>query len=279
MTLNKCMSLILLSAVATSAVAQSSTGSIESVKKGPNTAKSWTARIDSTVYRDLLKTSEADHTSGMTNSFRFSYATDIGSFTFKTSMSKSFVDERKSNINDSSFSYSRKAARPFEGVVSFGSISAGIPTSKVSRRATNLRTKLSISEGLSISDSVMRVKNLSALLILAASKNFHEYKTSLYGTSNTSYSVSSIAYLTYSFTDSFYLSLGGTYAKGWTYENNTKDLYSFSQSMGYSFSPTYNLEVGHEFGGTPLSPDGKDVEIDLFDERESSVYATLTIKI
>lgn len=279
MTLNKCMSLILLSLAATSVVAQSSTGSITSVKKGPNAAKNWSARVDSTAYRDLLKTSEADHTSGMTNSFRFSYATDIGSFTFKTSLSKSFVDERKTTMNDSSFSYSRKALKPMDGIVSFGSLAVGLPTSKTSRKVSNLRTKISVSEGLSISDSVTRIDNLSALLILAASKNFHEYKTSMLGSSNTSYSLSSVAYLTYSATESLYLTLGGTYAKGWTYENNTRDLYSFSQAIGYSFSPTYNLEVGHEFGGTPLSPDGKDVEIDLFDERDSSVYATLTIKI
>lgn len=279
MTLNKCMSLILLTLTASTAVAQSSTGNIESVKKTSGATKNWTARIDSTLYRDLLKTSDANHYSGMTNSFRFSYGTGIGSFTFKTAVYKSFVDEKKANISDSTFSYSRKSLQPIKGIVSFGSVSGLIPTSKTSRKVTNLTTKLSVSEGLSISDSVTRIENLSALLILGASKNFHEYKTSMTGSSNTSYSLSAIAYLTYSLTDELYMSLGGTYAKGWTYENNTKDLYSFSQSVGYSISPTLNLEVGHEFGGTPLSPDGKNVEIDLFDERESSVYTSLTIKI
>ncbi|MFG1498594.1 hypothetical protein ABMA70_00205 [Halobacteriovorax sp. XZX-3] len=279
MTPFKCISLILLALTTTSVVAQSSTSNIQGVKKAPGATRNWSARVDTTVSRDLLKTSEAGHYSGMYNSFRFNIITDKGSFAAKTTVSKDFVDERKSRISDTSVSFTRKASQPFDGVVSFGTASLKLPTSKVSRKYSKLQAGISLSEGLSIADSVIGIKDLSALVILGASKNFHEYETTMTGSSNTSYSLSSVAYLTYSVSDALYLSLGGTYMKGWTYQNNTKDAYSFSQAIGYSFGPKYNLEVGHEFGGTPLSPDGKKVVIDLFDERDSSVYASLTIKI
>lgn len=279
MTLNKSMSLILLALTTTTALGQSSTSSLAGVKKSPSATRSWSTRIDSTLDRDLLKTSEADHTSGMNNSLSVSYITEFGSFTLGSSFYKSFVDEREAQMNDSSFSFSFKGIELTKGLYTASKMSLKIPTSELSRDYANLRTGASFSQVLSVGDNILRVKDLSLLTILGGVKNFHKYKTSLTGSSNTSHSLSAVAYLSYSVTEEFYLSLGGTYVKGWTYENNTRDLYSFSQAMGYSFSPRYNLEIGHEFGGTPLSPDGKNVEIEFFDERDSSVYASLTIKI
>ncbi len=273
------MSLILLAFTSATAVAQSSTSNVASVKKGLEDKKRWSLRVDSTISRDLLKTSDTQHSASTQNSLKFGYVTGFGSISAKTSFSKELTNEREAYMGDSSFSFSRNVASPTKGIVSFGSLSFKIPTSEGSKDYAKLRTGVSLSEGISISDEILPLKNFSILTILGATKNFHEFKTSLTGRSNTSYSLSGVAYLTYSATDKLYFNLGGTYMKGWTYENNTKDLYSFSQAVGYSFTSAFNLEVGHEFGGSPLSPNGRKTEIEFFDERDSSVYASLTIKI
>lgn len=273
------MSLILLALTTYSVFGQTSATNAESVKATPEAAKNWSAELETTFDRDLLKTSEADHASGAETSIKASYKTAIGSFSLKTAMYKNFVDERKETMNDSSISYNPGAYTLAEGLKSATILAAKIPTSEQSKDYATLRTGLSVIQYFQATQDFLKLDNITAVTFITATKNFHEFKTALTGKSNTSHSVSAALNISYSVTDKLAFTIGGTYMKGWTYENNTRDLYSFAQSVGYEFNKNVALEIGHELGGTPLSASGKSVELDFFSERDASIFTTLTISI
>lgn len=103
--------------------------------------------------------------------------------------------------------------------------------------------------------------------------NFHEFKTSLTGKSNTQYSLSQSAAFSYNVADLFGISLTGAYARSFTYNGNSKDFYSLGQSISFAPTDATEIVVGHSIGGNPLSANGIDSDIEIFNSRDSSVYA------
>ena len=78
--------------------------------------------------------------------------------------------------------------------------------------------------------------------------------------------------MNFSISDAAYFAFNGSYARSLTYLGNEKDSYSFSSAFGYSPTPNSSIEVGHANGGSPLATNGKDIEIEVFNSRDSSVY-------
>lgn len=151
-----------------------------------------------------------------------------------------------------------------------------IPVSEESKKNTDLYTRLSV--GPSIKSDLSRyVYGLDINYRLYADMFWHQYETSKSGDSNSRYAYSNRLIVNYSFTDKFSLNFDNLYTKNFTYNNHSRDVFLFDQSLSYSVTPAISLNVGHNNSGNALAIDGATNNIKIYNERSSTVYFAVEI--
>lgn len=112
------------------------------------------------------------------------------------------------------------------------------------------------------------------------SKGFHEFKT---GTGrrglNTEYTVSHRLDLSYQFNDLITFSNIFINTHRWNYGGSrTPDVFGMSQVIDFRLSRKTNLSLGHDVSDQTFASNGRTSNLQLFNERTSSVYTYLTVR-
>lgn len=232
-------------------------------------AKNYNIGFSALVGSSLHRTNDIDHS--LSTEFSVTPSVNLGEgYTFIASLSgvKNLKGERKFAIGNGSLALA-KSIRKFGDLNISAVASAVVPLSETTKDIQTLRTSLKLAPKFSYKAS----DNASISYSPGVKVNFHEFKTSLTGASNTQYSLSNSAALNYNVMDLFGISLTGAYARSFTYAGNSRDYYSFGQSLSFSPTAATGVVIGHSIGGNPLSANGIDSDINIFNSRESSVYA------
>jgi hypothetical protein len=239
-----------------------------SAKKASQWSVSLGASINTSLHKntDLDKQLSSDFSIGP--SYRFSNGLRVGT---SLSGSKDLLNEREWTWNNSYFSIS-KSLGSFSGIKVGGLVLVHIPLSEYSQDIQKLNTGLMLAPTFSYNLSSIGLERISLSYRPAITRYFHKYTTSLNGGSNTQYSFSNRLGMNFNITDAAYFAFNGSYARSFTYLGNEKDSYSFSSALGYSPTPKSSIELGHANGGSPLASNGRDTEIEVFNNRDSSVY-------
>lgn len=155
-------------------------------------------------------------------------------------------------------------------------VGMNLPTSKDSHVRQNLQT--SLSAGLSISVNPDRlIPGLKIAGSLGLGRNFHEFETALDGKVNTQQSATQSVSLSYSFKAGVSVSADFLQRTTWSYQNAMRQAFEMSQELGYQANPTWAFAVGHSNSGSTLKPNGADSNVQVFDDKNSVVYASTTV--
>lgn len=241
-----------------------------------STQKVYSANFSAGINSNLLKSSTTDHTldSDFNLSVSLKPAPD-NAFTLSLGAVKDLKNEREFFWSDGSLSFSQRLYRTPDYSVS-GLLLAVLPMSKDSRENQGLRTGILLAPTIT---SGFTTESFVASFRPSVRYNIHRYRTSRVGGSNTEYALSARLTVSYSFTDLISASAVNTYTRNTTYYGNTKDAYSFIQSIDYQATPELALSIGHANGGSALAPNGVDTEINIYDDISSTVFFALTLSL
>ncbi len=265
---------ILLILLASSTMAQQGT-STTSVKMPEKASKLWSVRLSSTLETDSKTTSDETKTFSNTTSLGFGYKLPYElSAGLSLVLDKDLEGEREQNLRDPSLSLSRALPVFAKYVTSKAKVSARVPLSESSRKTTGLQTAIATSVTF-----LYDASNLASGLTIGYGpsliSNFHKYKVTTSGKSNTQRTLSNSLMFDYAFNDSFGIYLDNTYYRNFTYDGNYNDFFSFDQSLTYSHKIGASATIGHAIGGSALAVNGKESNVQLFDKNESTYYFTL----
>ncbi|WP_034732559.1 hypothetical protein [Bacteriovorax sp. Seq25_V] len=265
---------ILLILLASKAMAQQGV-SETSVKSPEKASKLWSISLSSTLETDSKPTGDVEKSYSNTTSLGFGYKLPNE---FKAGLSlildKDLEGEREQKLRDPSLSLSRALPVFAKYWTSTAKLSTKIPVSEASRKTTGLQTALSASVTF-LYDASNIAKGLTIGYSPSIINNFHEYKVTTSGKSNTQRTLSNSLMFDYAFNDSFGIYLGNTYYRNFTYDGNYNDFFSFDQSITYSHEVGASATIGHAIGGSALAVNGKESNVQLFDKNESTYYFTL----
>lgn len=113
--------------------------------------------------------------------------------------------------------------------------------------------------------------------IARVTKNFHQFQINRDFGQNTSVSLMTYGAVSYFPTGKWELGINFTNMQGWDYLGNSQEnLLFLGQSIGYNYNQNWIFTFGHELGGRTYGYDQNNLDVALFDEDRSSVYASLT---
>lgn len=266
---------ILLILLASTAAAQSGT-STTNVQDVTKSAKKWSLSLSSSLETDALQTDNVDKAYSNSTSLAVGYKLPkdfklSASFT----MDKDLTGLREETFRDPSISLSKKLPNIGKHTTTSGKISTKIPVSESSRKTTSLQTALSVS-GMALFDASKYItKGLTIGYSAGLINNFHEFKVTTSGRSNTQRTLTNSLVFDYSINDQLGLYLDNTYYRNYTYDGRSNDYFSFDQSITYSHDIGVSLSLGHAIGGSALAINGRESNVKLFDNNDSTYYFTL----
>lgn len=192
----------------------------------------------------------------------------------ETSVSKDWKDEQKWTVNDPSLAFSHPL---YDGEFTAISMSESmlIGVSEESRKNTTFLFNARVTGNFSLKDKAFSVDGLRMVYSPSLRKSFHRNVTTAAGRSNFEWTLAHKLTFNYEFLEKYYLGASVSYQRSWTYNNNERDRIDHTQSIGMNFTDSFSGEIGHSYGASPLTPDGKDYRVNFYDPRFSTVYISL----
>jgi len=280
MTKNMSILLILLASSNLMAQGTSSAKKDEGVKTGAKPSKDWSISISNSTTSNLYKTDNPDHYADNITGISLGLKAGPGKLRLSGSIYKPLTDgERKEKAGDIGLSYGQKLGSINKFTTVSGALKMTLPVSENSRERSELTTAFTLSTPVSWDATQAGLKGAYVSYAPFVKKNFHEYEIATTGASNREWIVGNSLGLGYSLTDWMSIDFSGSYSRSITYQGNSTDVYSLDQSVSFSLPKKMGLSLGHQIGGSPLAPNGRDTQIDLFDSKKATVYATLSISI
>jgi hypothetical protein len=280
--MTKKMSILLILLASTNLMAKntSSAKADQTVKKGAKKSKDWSVSISNTVSSNLYKTDNPDHYASNVTAISLGAKFGPGKIRLSGAINKPLTDgERDEKVTDLSLGYGQSLYKFNSFTRMSGSMKVTIPTSETSRERADLRTALTVATPISWDATQAGLQNAYVSYTPFAKKSFHRYEVATYGASNREWIVGNSLGVGYSLTSWMSIDFSGSYSRSFTYQGNSTDSYSLDESVSFSLPMKMGLTVGHSIGGSPLAPNGRDTEIDLFDSKKATVYATLSISL
>ncbi len=194
----------------------------------------------------------------------------------ESSVNKNWKEEQKWTLNDPTLAYTHFLYDHELYSLSFSeSLLFGI--SEEARKNTTLVTSLRLSPSISIKEKVFGITGLKTSYNIGLRKNFHQNETAASSRSNFEWILSNRLTLNYSFLEKYYVQTYVNYQRSRTYQGTKRDRVDHAQSLGMSFTDSLSGEIGHSYGASPLTPDGKDYRVNFYDPRYSTVYISFGI--
>ena len=151
------------------------------------------------------------------------------------------------------------------------SLTAIIPNSQLSVKKDQLQTSLSGRIGFSVAPTG---DGFSYGVGVSLGRNFHAYEEDINGSVLNQYSSNQSLSVGYGLGD-WSIGLDFTNRTRLTYKGNTKSAFDISEELGYAVNDNFSLAIGHSNGGSTLKPNGTDSNIDIYNENNSTIYASL----
>lgn len=192
----------------------------------------------------------------------------------ESSVTKDWKDEQKWTLNDPSLVFSHPLEDNEFSAISL-SESVLIGASEESRKNTTFLFNLRLSGNFTLKDKAFLIDGFRMVYSPSIRKSFHRNETTASGRSNFEWTLAHKLSFNYDFLEKFYIRASASYQRSWTYGTNYRDRIDHAQSIGMSFTENLSGEIGHSYGSSPLTPDGKDYRVNFYDPRSSTVYISL----
>lgn len=154
---------------------------------------------------------------------------------------------------------------------------AYLPLNQQAANDDSFRTRAYLAPILNLNGESIGINNLSISLKSAYSRNFYQYNENKEGTANTKNTWSNSASLNYNFSDKFSISAYYLHQTSHNFKNRRlPDRYEIGESLDYSITKNFSLEIGHIIGGTTYKYNGVDNNINLFNKNDSTIYSACT---
>ncbi|WP_372654963.1 hypothetical protein [Halobacteriovorax sp.] len=193
-----------------------------------------------------------------------------------TIFDKDLKNDREGYIRDPKIGLSKSFGKLNKFFSAAASTSVKIPLSKASRVTTSLQTAISLAGSISYDASEHVTKGLSLSYSPAVITNFHEYRVTTGGSSNTQYTLSNSLSAAYSITDKISASVSGSYYRNFDYTGHTKDYFGIEETLSFALPQNFGLRVGHSTGGSALAVNGRESNVSLFDKDLSSYFLNIS---
>ena len=158
-------------------------------------------------------------------------------------------------------------------------VSTLIPMNEKTIKRDQLQSALStgVSFGI-IPDGIAQARDgaWNLALGITAGRAFHAYDVDINGAALNKYSSNQTANLGYTY-KSISISTEYIHKARWTYQNNVRDTFEFSQELGYAITEHFSAAVGHANGGSGLKANANESNFSLVNENDSTVYGQLAV--
>lgn len=153
------------------------------------------------------------------------------------------------------------------------------PISKVSQKQTELQTSAIFNFNLGIKpDQLIKSEHAWTFLLgLTAGRNFHPFEEDINGAVLNKYSSNQSLTISYAYS-AWSLTLDLVNRSRWTYKDNMKQSFIVNQQIGYDISDHLAVSVGHTNEASAQKADGMNSNLNIVDEKTSTVFATIGVK-
>lgn len=152
------------------------------------------------------------------------------------------------------------------------SVSAVLPLSQNSVKKDQLQTAISGKIGFSLAPK--ESSGFGYTTSISLGRNIHAFEEDINGSILNKYSSNQNLGINYSISD-WSMGIDFTNRTRLTYKNSVKSFFEISEEIGYSVNNNISFALGHTNAGSTIKENGTDSNIDLYNENNSSVYATL----
>lgn len=206
-----------------------------------------------------------------------SLKTSYGSFATSITYSQNLRDQYSRTASDwgdvpLSFSFKPTTFKLLERNAKLSySITAVLPLSQYSVKKDQLRTAISGRIGFALMPDG---NGFGYSAGISLGRSIHSYEEDINGSVLNQYSSNQTLAISYGL-DDWSFSVDFANRTRLTYRNSVKSTFDISEEVSYSVNRNIQLAVGHTNAGSTLKPNGTDSNIDLYNENNSSVYASL----
>lgn len=179
------------------------------------------------------------------------------------------------DFSDTSISFLRTPGKVSNNILLGYSVSALAPTSKDSHKRQGLQTALSTALIGAINPDRL-IPGLTVTGSISLGRSIHQYETALDGKVNNQYSSGQALSIGYALKYGLSLSAEFIHKNAWSYQNVMRDSFEMSQELGFQFNPSFAVALGHTNAGSSLRPNGNDSNVQIVDEKASTLYGSLT---
>jgi hypothetical protein len=202
------------------------------------------------------------------------------SLTSKFSVDKDLRDSETyqgNGLSDIAFILAHKPwdlARWLQGTVSVSTVA---PTSDESNKVFNLQSALGVNYTFSLTPAVL-ARGVETSLTLGASRNFHRYNTDVNGNELNEYGLKQIFDAGYTYAKFIYFSFEFIHRTGFKYDGTASETFEHTEEIGYNPTSKWNVAVGHTNSGSWLRANEQDSNLKLYNENDSIVYLSTSVK-
>ncbi|MBL6989208.1 MAG: hypothetical protein ISR65_05495 [Bacteriovoracaceae bacterium] len=239
--------------------------------------KRFSLLLISTLGSSLHKVTDVDHS--LSNDFELSYKYKLpidAKLGLYMAVSKNLMGEKKLTLNDASLSIA-KVFTKFADFITFSGLAAAIiPLSENSRDNKKMLSKITIAPTFTFDMTKFITPGLSITYRPYGKVAFYRYEVALSGASNDQFTFGNRLIISYSFLKKFSISLDNIYSRSWTFSGDSKDGFSFDQSISYDVTDAFGMALGHYNSGSALASDGVESAVKFINPRTSTVYLSLS---
>ena len=185
---------------------------------------------------------------------------------------KELNDKREFNLYDSYVSFQHRFYKN-EFFSLTQELRGYIPLSEDSLKNRHLQTSAYYALSLDTSWKSLKIGYKPSL-----KRNFHQFQTTMTGSSNTQWTLSHNFVARYALTEKLSLSSINYYIQHRTYVGNTKDFFWFIAESDYQVNEKLNLSIGYSNYDSPLNADGRSNVVRLINQQNATFYTGATYR-
>lgn len=233
----------------------------------------WNFLNDFTIDSNSQAVDAVDNTSGLTytTGFRYSLTPKRNLWVFGR-LAKRFTGEERFDMLDTIVRIEQVLGQKVLGMGTRLQLNAILPTNDFIREQTSF---VGATTG-----QVRFTKALPYNLFFIWNNNlrwnFHDYRVSELGIPNIQANASTLGILSYAVSPRIQSSLGLGWSVAKSYSNVFRDFYTIDINTSYVFTKEWSVLGGWTTAGSPFTADGRNSNINLFDERDTTFYLSLT---